>query len=136
MLYPHFSPCGYPNKTNNLDSKEHIYSASVINVEGIRFRVCPGDDFIITPIAKTKAATVRTYPNPAVSNQPVYIELENFSDEDFSNVEILIYNQLGIVAERISDVRKVNSVVLKGGFFSGVVFMNGVKALNFKIVVE
>ncbi|MBQ5404661.1 MAG: hypothetical protein IIU11_09915, partial [Bacteroidales bacterium] len=118
------------------DGKEHIYLASVLNIDSLRFRVCPSDDFIVEQIAKKKAASVRTYPNPAVSNQPIYIELENFSDDDFSNAEIVIYNQLGIVVNRISDVKKINSIVLKDGFYNGIVFRNGVKTLNFKIIAE
>lgn len=118
------------------DGKEHIYLASVLNIDSLRFRVCPSDDFIVEQIAKKKAASVRTYPNPAVSNQPIYIELENFSDDDFSNAEIVIYNQLGIVVNRISDVKKINSIVLKDGFYNGTVFWNGVKTLNFKIIAE
>ena len=112
------------------------YLASVLNIDSLRFRVCPSDDFIVEQIAKKKAASVRTYPNPAVSNQPIYIELENFSDDDFSNAEIVIYNQLGIVVNRISDVKKINSIVLKDGFYNGIVFRNGVKTLNFKIIAE
>ena len=118
------------------DGKEHIYLASVLNIDSLRFRVCPSDDFIVEQIAKKKAASVRTYPNPAVSNQPIYIELENFSDDDFSNAEIVIYNQLGIVVNRISEVKKINSIVLKDGFYNGTVFWNGVKTLNFKIIAE
>ncbi len=118
------------------DGKEHIYLASVLNIDSLRFRVCPSDDFIVEQIAKKKAASVRTYPNPAVSNQPIYIELENFSDDDFSNAEIVIYNQLGIVVNRISEVKKINSIVLKDGFYNGTVFLNGVKTLNFKIIAE
>ena len=59
-----------------------------------------------------------------------------YSDDDFSNAEIVIYNQLGIVVNRISEVKKINSIVLKDGFYNGTVFWNGVKTLNFKIIAE
>ncbi|MBQ3690800.1 MAG: hypothetical protein II937_13210 [Bacteroidales bacterium] len=118
------------------NKEEHFFYASVLNIEGDRFRVCPDDDFIITPISKKKAVKIKTYPNPAQSGHDFYISLENFAKESFSETEILIFNQLGSLTERITEVQKENSVVLSKGFYSGVVVLRGQKVLNFKIIVE
>ena len=118
------------------DGQRHVFFASVKNVDGDRFRVCPDDSFVIEPFLKKRAAALKTYPNPAQGGREFYIELLDFSDGDFSDSEILIYNQLGVVVSRISDVEEINSVVLKSGFYSGVVLLRGEKVLNFKIVVE
>ena len=117
--------------------KEHVFYASVLNVDGDRFRVCPDDEFVITPLSKKKAAlSVKTYPNPALSGQTVYIELKNFAEEDFSQIEILLYNQLGGLVKKISGVQETNPVVLPSGFYNGGVVLRGERVLNFKIVVE
>ncbi|MBQ5540173.1 MAG: hypothetical protein IIU03_08065, partial [Bacteroidales bacterium] len=94
------------------------------------------DEFIISPLSKRAAAAVKTYPNPAVSRQPVYIELKHFAVEDFSETEILIYNQLGGLVQKVSEVEERTEVVLPSGFYSGVVVVRGQNVLNFKIVVE
>ena len=118
------------------DGQRHVFFASVENVDGDRFRVCPDDSFVIEPFLKKKAAAVKTYPNPAVSSQPVYIELKNFAVEDFSETEILIYNQLGGLVQKVSEVEETTEVVLPFGFYSGAVVVRGQKVLNFKILVE
>ncbi len=118
------------------DGGQHVFYASVVNTDGDRFRVCPTDEFIISPLSKRAAAAVKTYPNPAVSRQPVYIELKNFAEEDFSQIEILLYNQLGGLVKKIFGVQETNPVVLPSGFYNGVVVLRGQKVLNFKMVVE
>ena len=118
------------------DGVVHKFYVEVTDIEGYRFRVCPSDDFTIEPIQKAKVMKVNTYPNPAKSGQKLFIELENFLDEDYKDVEILIYNQLGGIVQKLSDVEKITEVSLKEGFFSGVVFKDGTKILSFKIIVK
>ncbi|MBQ3658390.1 MAG: BspA family leucine-rich repeat surface protein [Bacteroidales bacterium] len=116
--------------------REHVFYVSVLNIEGDRFRVCPDDEFIITPLSKKAAASVKTYPNPATSGQEVYVVLKNFSEDNFSDAKILFYNQLGGLAKTVSDVKETNPVVLPKGFYNGVVVVREQKVLNFKVVVE
>ncbi|MCR4560581.1 MAG: hypothetical protein K5685_10925, partial [Bacteroidales bacterium] len=119
------------------DNQTHTFYVSVVDKNsGIRFRVCPSEDFTITPISKRKAASVNVYPNPAESNKTFYIELDDFSEEYFPRTEIIIYNQLGTLVKKISDVEKVNPVSLNAGFYSGTVLISGKKVLNFKIIVK
>ena len=119
------------------DNEQHVFTVSVLDKDGNRFRVCPDEDFVVTPsVSKRQAAKVKTYPNPAVSRHPVYIELKNFAEEDFSDSEIWIYNQLGGLVQKVSEVGERTAVVLPSGFYSGVVVVRGQKVLNFKIVVE
>ena len=119
------------------ENQQHIFSVSVLNREGIRFRVCPNEDFIISDFSDKTAFKVTTYPNPAVSGQEFFVKLEGFSLSNYAEIEILIFNQLGSLVERISEVQEETSVVLPtAGFYSGVVVLRGQKVLNFKIVVE
>ncbi|MBR6278664.1 MAG: hypothetical protein IKR41_07915 [Bacteroidales bacterium] len=118
------------------DGVVHKFYVEVTDIEGYRFRVCPSDDFTIEPIQKAKVMKVNTYPNPAKSGQKLFIELENFLDEDYKDIEILIYNQLGGIVQKLSNVEKVTEISLNEGFFSGVVLKDGVKILNFKIIVK
>ncbi len=66
----------------------------------------------------------------------MYIELKNFAEEDFTQIEILLYNQLGGLVKKIFGVQETNPVVLPSGFYNGVVVLRGQKVLNFKMVVE
>lgn len=118
------------------DGQKHSFSVKVVDVTGGSFRVCPDESFTIESIGKRKAVSVNVYPNPAESGKMFYIELENFGEENFPNTEILIYNQLGTVVEKISAVEKLNPVSLKEGFYSGAVLVSGKKMLNFKIIVK
>ena len=119
------------------DNQQHIFSVSVLNKAGDRFRVCPNEDFIILDFSDKTAFGVILYPNPALSGQEFYIKLEGFSDSNYAEMEILIFNQLGSLVERVTEVQKETSVVLpEAGFFSGVVVLRGQKVLYFKIVVE
>lgn len=118
------------------DGQKHSFSVKVVDVTGGSFRVCPDESFTIESIGKRKAVSVNVYPNPAESGKMFYIELENFGEENFPNTEILIYNQLGTVVEKISAVEKLNPVSLNAGFYSGTVLVSGKKMLNFKIIVK
>ncbi|MBQ5540323.1 MAG: hypothetical protein IIU03_08830, partial [Bacteroidales bacterium] len=118
------------------DGQKHSFSVKVVDVTGGSFRVCPDESFTIESIGKRKAVSVNVYPNPAESGKMFYIELDNFGEENFPNTEILIYNQLGTVVEKISAVEKLNPVSLNAGFYSGTVLVSGKKMLNFKIIVK
>ena len=118
------------------DGVVHKFYVEVTDIEGYRFRVCPSDDFTIEPIQKAKVLKVNTYPNPAKSGERLFIELENFLDEDYKDIEILIYNQLGGIVQKLSDVEKITEVSLKEGFYNGVVLKDGTKILSFKIIVK
>ncbi|MEE3448535.1 MAG: X2-like carbohydrate binding domain-containing protein, partial [Bacteroidales bacterium] len=98
------------------DNEQHVFTVSVLDKDGNRFRVCPDEDFVVTPsVSKRQTSKVKTYPNPAVSRQPVYIELKNFAEEDFSDSEIWIYNQLGGLVQKVSEVGERTAVVLPSG---------------------
>lgn len=118
------------------DGVVHKFYVEVTDIDGYRFRVCPSDDFTIEPIQKAKVMKVNTYPNPAKSGERLFIELENFLDEDYKDIEILIYNQLGGIVQKLSDVEKITEVSLKEGFYNGVVLKDGTKILSFKIIVK
>ena len=118
------------------DNQTHSFYVSVVDKDGNNFRVCPGDDFVITGLSKSKAVSVNVYPNPAESSKEFSIELNEFDLEDLSNSEILIYNQLGTIVKRISNVEKINYLSLNEGFYNGVVIVSGNKVLNFKIIVK
>jgi len=49
---------------------------------------------------------------------------------------LLIYNQLGVLIKKISNVKNTNSVNLPKGFYNGILTENSQKILNFKIIVE
>ncbi len=49
---------------------------------------------------------------------------------------LLIYNQLGVLIKKISDVKNTNFVNLPKGFYNGILTENSQKILNFKIIVE
>jgi len=118
------------------DNQTHSFYVSVVDKDGNNFRVCPGDDFVITGLSKSKAVSVNVYPNPVESSKEFSIELNEFDLEDLSNSEILIYNQLGTIVKRISNVEKINYLSLNEGFYNGVVIVSGNKVLNFKIIVK
>ena len=118
------------------DGKTHTFSATVVDISGSNFRVCPDEGFTIESIGKRKAALVNVYPNPAQSNQNFFVELTDFDPEVYDRTEIIIYNQLGTIVTRITDVEKINSLSLKEGFYSGAVLVSGKKVLNFKIIVK
>ena len=119
------------------DNNTHVFSAMVTDIEtGKKFRVCPDENFIIQPITKQKTLGVKTYPNPAISGQNINIKLENFSNEEFSELNILIYNQLGSLVYNINNVEEDNFVVFGEGFYNGVVLKDGIKIISFKFVVN
>ena len=118
------------------NKEEHVFYASVLNIEGDRFRVCPDDDFIITPISKKKAVKIKTYPNPVLSGQEINITIENIAQEDLSKTEILIYDKLGSLVKKITNPQETNSVIFKEGFYSGIITLDDKKILNFKFIVN
>jgi hypothetical protein len=117
------------------DGKTHTFFASVLDITGNRFRVCPSDNFTVE-ISKRALTGVKVYPNPVQSNQEFTLELQNFSDESLSGMEILIYNQLGTVVKKISNVERTMTMTLDSGFYNGVILVSGNRVLNFKIVVR
>ena len=74
--------------------------------------------------------------NVAISGKKINIKLENFSNEEFSELNILIYNQLGSLVYKINNVEEDNFVVFGEGFYNGVVLKDGIKIISFKFVVN
>lgn len=111
------------------------YGAYVTTVNDERIKVCPVH-YDNRPAASKKAEkTVGVYPNPAFRMETVTIDLSDFEDEDLSNAEIIIYNSVGVMAQKINDVKLKNFVNLPTDNYTGKVIL-GDKNLSFKLIVR
>ena len=109
-----------------------VYNVIVTDKNGNKFKVC---DFRAAEL-KTKSApkpSVNVYPNPALSMQPVTIELVGVDNTE--KCEIMLYTHSGALVQKIADAKTMNVVYLKSGIYTGVVVING-KKLTFKLIVN
>jgi len=109
-----------------------IYSVVLTKNNGDKIRTC---NFEVKDIKQKKFVekSVKVYPNPAKSGEDINLELSGF--DNFNGVYILIYNQLGTVISKISNIKNLNTLSLKRGFYTGTVIDKNEK-LNFKIIVN
>ena len=114
-----------------------LYAASMVTVNGEKVKVCPkwfGPKDV--PLSKSvEVQSVLVYPNPASSMEPVTIRLNGFDTDGYSGVNILIYNNMGSLVLKLTDVDELNTVVLPSGNYSGVVAVDG-KTIPFKFIVR
>ncbi|MBP5502492.1 MAG: hypothetical protein J6Y24_06860 [Bacteroidales bacterium] len=109
-----------------------VYNVIVTDKNGNKFKVC---DFRAAEL-KTKSApkpSVNVYPNPALSMQPITIELVGVDISE--KCEIMLYTHSGALVQKIADAKTLNVVYLKSGIYTGVVVING-KKLTFKLIVN
>ena len=109
-----------------------IYSVVLTKNNGDKIRTC---NFEVKDIKQKMFVekSVKVYPNPAKSGEDINLELSGF--DNFNGVYILIYNQLGAVISKISNIKNLNTLSLKRGFYTGTVIDKNEK-LNFKIIVN
>ncbi|MDD6001583.1 MAG: hypothetical protein PUC50_05230 [Bacteroidales bacterium] len=108
------------------------YSVALILKNGEKIRTC---NYIVSnpTLKKSLKPSVNVYPNPANSSAPVVVELSEM--DDLTDAYILIYNQLGVQIDKISNLSPHNTLSLKKGFYHGVVICGSTK-LTFKIIVN
>jgi hypothetical protein len=121
----------------NIGGLQGSYSAKITTVDGETLRVCSAT---ITDNAFSKSASraINVYPNPASSGTQLTLELVNFYDEDYQNLEIQIVNEMGIQIARITNVEKINNVTLPAGNYTGKAIdtQTGRQKASFKIIVR
>ena len=108
------------------------YSVALILKNGEKIRTC---NYIVSnpTLKKSLKPSVNVYPNPAKASAPVVVELSEM--DDLTDAYILIYNQLGVQIDKISNLTPHNTLSLKKGFYHGVVICGSTK-LTFKIIVN
>jgi len=108
------------------------YSVALILKNGEKIRTC---NYIVNnpTLKKSLKPSVNVYPNPAKSSAPIVVELSEM--DDLTDAYILIYNQLGVQIDKISNLSPHNTLSLKKGFYHGVVICGSTK-LTFKIIVN
>ena len=108
------------------------YSVALILKNGEKIRTC---NYIVSnpTLKKSLKPSVNVYPNPAKSSAPIVVELSEM--DDLTDAYILIYNQLGVQIDKISNLTPHNTLSLKKGFYHGVVICGSTK-LTFKIIVN
>ena len=114
------------------------YGAAMVTKSGDKVRVCP-EWFGPALNEKTSKSyvekTVLVYPNPASSMEPITIRLNGFETDNYGGVNILIYNSMGSIVKKLTDVDELNTVVLPSGNYSGVVAVDG-QTITFKFIVR
>jgi len=111
------------------------YGAIVTTTSGEKIKVCPAY-FDHRPVGgKSAAKTVGVYPNPAFRMETVTIDLSDFEGDDLSNAVIIIYNSVGNMAKKITDVQVKNFVNLPTDNYTGIVVF-GDNKLSFKLIVR
>jgi hypothetical protein len=89
---------------------------------------------IDNPVSKNAAAsTVAVYPNPAISNSQLTIEILDY--DPAADYLICINNNTGTLVKTITDAKQINTLSLPSGCYSGVLLSSGVKS-GFKIIVK
>ena len=108
------------------------YSVALILKNGEKIRTC---NYIVSnpTLKKSLKPSVNVYPNPAKASAPIVVELSEM--DDLTDAYILIYNQLGVQIDKISNLTPHNTLSLKKGFYHGVVICGSTK-LTFKIIVN
>ncbi len=108
------------------------YSVALILKNGEKIRTC---NYIVNnpTLKKSLKPSVNVYPNPAKASAPVVVELSEM--DDLTDAYILIYNQLGVQIDKITNLSPHNTLSLKKGFYHGVVICGSTK-LTFKIIVN
>lgn len=99
---------------------------------GEKRRVC--DLVANNTVAKTAIRPVNVYPNPARSYEDITVELGDLGDEELAAAVIVVYNQTGTVAARITDAGGLNTLNLPEGAYTGVVSFCSHK-MTFKFIV-
>ncbi|MBR4326139.1 MAG: T9SS type A sorting domain-containing protein [Bacteroidales bacterium] len=109
-----------------------VYSVIVTDKGGNKIRVC---DFKVKDLTskKSTAMAVKVYPNPAISSQPVTIAIDGF--EENTKYEIVIYNQLGALVQRLPNAQETNIIRLQSGVYSGAVVSQKGKQ-TFKLIIS
>ncbi len=109
-----------------------VYSVIVTDKGGNKIRVC---DFKVKDLTskKSTAMVVKVYPNPAISSQPVTIAIDGFEED--TKYEIVIYNQLGALVQRLPNAQETNIIRLQSGVYSGAVVSQKGKQ-TFKLIIS
>lgn len=112
-----------------------LYGATVTTVSGDKVKVCPVFFDKRPTVSKAAVKTVGVYPNPAYRMETVTIDLSDFEDNDLSSAVIIIYNSVGNMAKKITDVQVKNFVNLPADNYTGIVLL-GDNKLSFKLIVR
>ncbi len=116
--------------------KGKTYYAVLNTANGEVVKTCPIQfEKNTASTSKKSDVYVKTYPNPAKSLNPINIQL--IGDENLQTIdtEIYIYNNLGVLVEKISNANSINTILLPEGQYNGV-YLLGNKKLTFKLIVK
>ena len=105
------------------------YKARMLTTDGVTVYSCPIDE----GTSKKSAVPVKTYPNPAVSDEPFVIDILDYTPE--TSYSILISNSSGVIIKEIPDATEYTSVTLPRGIYS-CALVSGGKKHGFKIIVK
>ncbi len=138
-----YSTFKWRHNGSDLDGENHQYLHIPTNLSGYYTAVvtladnsarevesCP---FYVTTSKQATYSPVAVYPNPAVANSLITIEIMDYDPE--SEYTILISNNAGKVVKTINNAQQTNQLSLSTGSYSGVLFNQGVKQ-SFKIIVR
>ena len=108
------------------------YMAEMKSVkDGLTVYSCP----VVATVDLSKNATqpVKSYPNPAVSGQPVSLYIVNYNaDTDYT---ISLSNSNGVIVNTISHAPETSVITLPRGIYSGALISGGSKK-GFKLIVR
>lgn len=108
------------------------YMAEMKSVkDGLTVYSCP----VVATVDLSKNATqpVKSYPNPAVSGQPISLYIVNYNaDTDYT---ISLSNSNGVIVNTISHAPETSVITLPRGIYSGALISGGSKK-GFKLIVR
>ena len=132
------------NNGNDLDGENNQYLhrddlngyyTAIVTLAADRSREvesCPY--YINKPVSKNAtASTVAVYPNPAIGNSQLTIEILDYDPDD--DCLIYINNNTGTLVKTITNAKQINTLSLPSGCYSGVLLRSGIKS-GFKIIVK
>lgn len=125
---------GEANQYLHRDDLNGYYTA-IVTLAADRSREvesCPY--YIDKPVSKNAtASTVAVYPNPAIGNSQLTIEILDYDPDD--DYLIYINNNTGTLVKTITNSKQINTLSLPSGSYSGVLLRSGIKS-GFKIIVK
>ena len=107
------------------------YSVKIGKPDGNYVYTCPFK--VNASTSKSTASSVKVYPNPVSAHQEFTIEIDGGDDIE-GNVTILIYNQNGTLARRISNAASITRLSLPTGQYTGAALVDG-KQLSFRVII-
>ena len=125
---------GEANQYLHRDDLNGYYTA-IVTLAADRSREvesCPY--YIDKPVSKNStASSVAVYPNPAIGNSQLTIEILDCAPDD--DYLIYINNNTGTLVKTITNAKQINTLSLPSGSYSGVLLRSGIKS-GFKIIVK